>query len=198
MFFLSALTMVAQEKHLAYAELLGFQKGIFSTKVTVNVDLGQSVSFWKQHKMKIIDENGKDMVFNSMVDAMNFMGERGWRFLQAYVVTEGMSNVYHWLLCKEVANNEEIKEGIRIKSDLDGADPDEIKKLFEKGDPGAPEFQIVYQSKSKSSTRWDDVNTEFRETLSEEDITAIRGEWESKTNADVDYRIQIKRKKEAK
>ncbi len=35
-----------------------------------------------------------------MVDAMNYMGKRGWEFEQAYVVTIGNQNVYHWLLSK--------------------------------------------------------------------------------------------------
>jgi len=37
-----------------------------------------------------------------MVDAMNFMGENGWKFEQAYVVALGSSNVYHWLLSQIV------------------------------------------------------------------------------------------------
>jgi len=37
-----------------------------------------------------------------MIDAMNFMGAKGWEFVQAYVVTVGKQNVYHWLLKKEI------------------------------------------------------------------------------------------------
>lgn len=43
----------------------------------------------------MVDETGKNIVFNSMVDAMNFMGKLGWEFEQAYVVTMGGQNVYH-------------------------------------------------------------------------------------------------------
>ena len=42
--------------------------------------------------------------FNSMVDAMNWMGSMGWEFVQAYVVTVGNQNVYHWLLKKNLKN----------------------------------------------------------------------------------------------
>lgn len=38
--------------------------------------------------------------FNSMIDALNYMGEDGWEFVQAYIVTTGEINVYHWLLKK--------------------------------------------------------------------------------------------------
>lgn len=105
----------------AYAELLGYQKGIFSKKVTVSIDFGQKVSFWKQcSDDKIVDENGKDVVFNSMVDAMNFMGKRGWKFVQAYVVTEGNQNVYHWLLSKEIVEESEILDGFQTKAQIKG------------------------------------------------------------------------------
>ncbi len=105
----------------AYAELLGYQKGIFSKKVTVSIDFGQKVSFWKQGSDdKIVDENGKDVVFNSMVDAMNFMGKRGWKFVQAYVVTEGNQNVYHWLLSKEIVEESEILDGFQTKAQIKG------------------------------------------------------------------------------
>jgi hypothetical protein len=41
-----------------------------------------------------------------MVDAMNYFGKQGWEFVQAYAVTMGNQNVYHWLLKKEVSEEE--------------------------------------------------------------------------------------------
>lgn len=119
--FVSVVLAFAQSNNTksVYAELLGFEKGLFSNKVTVTVDFGQDVSFWKQGRdNKIVDENGKDIVFNSMVDAMNFMGEKGWSFVQAYVVTHGNQNVYHWLLTKKITEDEEIMEGFKVKSQI--------------------------------------------------------------------------------
>lgn len=46
-----------------------------------------------------------------MVDAMNYMGRLGWEFEQAYVVTVGQQNVYHWLLSKKISDDEEINAG---------------------------------------------------------------------------------------
>lgn len=80
-----------------YCELVGFNKP-FSTKVTVSVDYGQERRFFQDTRIK--DENGKVELFNSMVDALNFMGSDGWQFVQAYVVTIGNQNVYHWMLKK--------------------------------------------------------------------------------------------------
>lgn len=47
-----------------------------------------------------IEQKVKNKSFNSMVDGMNYMGKDGWEFVQAYVVTLGNQNVYHWLLKK--------------------------------------------------------------------------------------------------
>lgn len=82
-----------------YCELLGTQK-FLSTKVTITVDFGEEKNVWKDNRLK--DEvTGKVQVFNSMVDALNYMGDDGWEFVQAYVVTIGQQNVYHWLLKKQ-------------------------------------------------------------------------------------------------
>lgn len=89
-----------EHKKFIYCELLGRGK-LLSSKVNVDIDFGQSVSFWVPDR-RYKDENGKPVNFNSMVDAMNFMGTLGWEFVQAYVVTESNQNVYHWLLKMEI------------------------------------------------------------------------------------------------
>ena len=66
----------------------------------------------------LVGEDGKPIKFNSMVDAMNYMSQFGWKFKSAYFVTVGGSNVIHWLLYKEVDDDSEIKEGITQKRDL--------------------------------------------------------------------------------
>ena len=48
-----------------------------------------------------VDENGKVKTFNSMVDALNFMSEKGWEFVQAYVTVEEKDSTTHWLLKKK-------------------------------------------------------------------------------------------------
>ena len=103
-----AFTANAQQ-HKVFCELVGIQQ-LFSKKVTVAVDFGQKQTFGSNNQM--VDETGNKIVFNSMVDAMNFMGELGWEFEQAYVVTIGMGktaqNVYHWLLSRDIDADEEI------------------------------------------------------------------------------------------
>lgn len=92
-------------KNYVYCEILG-TGSLFSTKVRIDIDYGQEVSFWNQDR-RLKDETGKSIKFNSMVDALNYMGTIGWEFVQAYVVTisgglGGQQNVYHWLLKREL------------------------------------------------------------------------------------------------
>lgn len=78
-----------------YAEILGYSK-FFSTKISVTIDFGQNTKLFEDTRLR--DENGKVINFNSMVDAMNWMGAQGWEFVQAYTASEGDQSVYHWLL----------------------------------------------------------------------------------------------------
>lgn len=103
------------DNHL-YATITGTNK-LFSNKKNIKIDYGQGAKGFGQNK--IIDEStGKPKGFNSMVDAMNFMGSLGWKFVQAYAVTEDKSTTHYWLIKIEVTD-EDIEEFIpTIKSDL--------------------------------------------------------------------------------
>ena len=111
-----AFTANAQQ-HKVYCELVGTQQ-LFSKKVTIAVDFGQEQKFMSNNQL--VDETGNKIIFNSMVDAMNFMGELGWEFEQAYVVTHGMGktsqNVYHWLLSRYINEEETIDAGFKTKN----------------------------------------------------------------------------------
>lgn len=165
-----------------YAELLGHEKGLFSRKVKVTVDFGQNVSFWKAGDMTIVDENGKDIVFNSMVDAMNFMGTCGWEFVQAYVVTLSSQNVYHWLMTKDVNSDEEIKAGFNVRSDLRADNSDD------------PTYVLTYVRKRKSGKEWDVVKIESGK-YSQEEVQELTIEWKGQTSEIYEYDIQIKKEK---
>lgn len=78
--------MSAQTKRY-YCEIKGTEREL-SSKMKIIFDFGQNSSYniWSNlnHKMEFVDNEGKVIDFNSMVDAMNYMSERGWKFLQAY------------------------------------------------------------------------------------------------------------------
>lgn len=101
---ISATASAEEPTQRVYAELLGTGTNFLNLNknVKVSVDLGQFQSATKAYTL--LDENGKDIKFNSMVAAMNYMGERSRKFIQAYVVTVSNQNVLHWLLYKEVTD----------------------------------------------------------------------------------------------
>ena len=114
-----SIGVMAQKPYKVFCELVGTGK-FMSTKVSVAIDFGQKTSYWTGGaKQYLVDENGEKLEFNSMVDAMNYMGKRNWEFEQAYVVTTSQQNVYHWLLSKKVTSDEEIKEGLMTKEEFD-------------------------------------------------------------------------------
>ena len=90
-----------------YCQIVGTQK-LLSTKCTIEVDFGQN----QWGSQALVDENGKLISFNSMVDAMNQMGKLGWEFEDSYVITVSGQNVYHWLLSKYITD-EEINDGLK-------------------------------------------------------------------------------------
>lgn len=128
-----AFTVYAQENiHRVYCELIGLGK-FMSSKVVVTVDFGQDDHGWDA---RIVDEKGKSISFNSMVDAMNYMGKLGWEFEQAYVVTESKQNVYHWLLGKDVSDNEVINEGFKTRKDVEKDKKDKKNSISRRNKSG--------------------------------------------------------------
>ena len=107
-------------QHRVYCEIVGTRK--LNTKIKIEVDFGQNVSTkgWKSNKL-LVDDNGKEIEFNSMVDAMNYMGELGWKFVQAYAITHtsglGQENVYHFLLYKDLSDDEFESDGLKTLDD---------------------------------------------------------------------------------
>lgn len=45
-----------------------------------------------------IKKGGKYFSFNSMIEALNFMNDNGWEFVNAYAFSTGSQSVYHFLL----------------------------------------------------------------------------------------------------
>ncbi|MEA5458666.1 hypothetical protein VB796_06445 [Arcicella sp. LKC2W] len=83
-----------------YMQVLATSK-FMSTKLTIQLDFGQENSIWTNDDTQLKDETGKKMVFNSVIDALNFMSKAGYEFVNAYVITIGNQNVYHYLLHKK-------------------------------------------------------------------------------------------------
>lgn len=84
-----------------YVQIVGTSK-FLTTKLTVEIDFGQHNKIFSDKDTRIKDADGKNMVFNSMIDALNFMTKNGYEFVQAYAISVANNqNVYHYLLRKK-------------------------------------------------------------------------------------------------
>lgn len=99
---LFAQSEVADSQYI-YCELVGAQK-FMSNKVNVSLDLGQNTKLLSYKNRAIVDEDNNVITFNSMIDAMNYMGRNGWDFVQAYTITIQATTVYHWVLRRNISS----------------------------------------------------------------------------------------------
>lgn len=78
---------------------------LLSNKVTIDIDYGEERSIWKDNRLK--DETGKLKKFNSVIDAINYLGKSGWRLVNAFPVsTSSGPMVYHYVFKKEFSKAE--------------------------------------------------------------------------------------------
>ena len=112
------LSTAAQEAkpYKVYCEIVSSSRGLFSDKTKVELDFGQYASWWSTDR-QLADENGKAIVFNSVLDAVNYMSRRGWDFEQTYVVQsisggDSGSSAYHWIMSKMITSDAQIMEGL--------------------------------------------------------------------------------------
>ncbi len=95
-----------------YCLLLAYGK-FMSNKVDIRIDYGQDSSFFEDTMIR--DKNGKKITFHSVIDALNYMESIGWEFIDAYAITIGNQNVYHYLL----KSNSETEETFIPKTKAD-------------------------------------------------------------------------------
>ncbi|MFT3679038.1 MAG: hypothetical protein QM791_02120 [Ferruginibacter sp.] len=89
-----------------YCQVTIFDK-MLSNKVTMDIDYGEERSLWKDYRL--IDENGKLMNFNSVVDAVNYIGKLGWKLVNAFPVTEKGDTKEYFYFFKKKFSRSEIK-----------------------------------------------------------------------------------------
>ncbi|HZW69425.1 MAG TPA: hypothetical protein VFF57_01070 [Hanamia sp.] len=77
---------------------------LLSNKVTIDIDFGEEKSFWRDNRLKTYQ--GKLQKFNTVIDAMNFMGKDGWIFINAYPVTNANTTIYHFAFKKDFLKTE--------------------------------------------------------------------------------------------
>jgi hypothetical protein len=72
---------------------------LLSNKVTIDIDFGEEKSFWRDNRLKT--DGGRIKKFNTVIDALNYMGREGWIFINAYPVSIGQSVIYHFAFKKQ-------------------------------------------------------------------------------------------------
>lgn len=91
-----------------YCELVA-QGRLFSPKVTIDINFGEAREFFSDNRMR--DEiTGKVKLFNSVTDALNFMGTQGWSLVNAFPIsTSSGPQVYHFYFKKLFLKSEVMK-----------------------------------------------------------------------------------------
>ncbi|HSU29206.1 MAG TPA: hypothetical protein VLJ68_12555 [Chitinophagaceae bacterium] len=105
-FLFIALGTAAQDstKVEQYCEVVATSR-FLSNKVTIDVDYGEERSFWKDHRLR--DDDGKLKKFNTVIDAINFLGKNGWKLVNAFpVFTGNTAPIYHYVFKKEFPRSE--------------------------------------------------------------------------------------------
>ncbi len=117
LFTLSICHLNSQTRRF-YCEIKGIEKEL-SSGLKIIFDFGDKASYniWGDlsSKLKFVDKNGEEIKFNSMIDAANYMVEKGWVFQQAYSSAYGSHPIIHWIFYKDAINFKEAKEGIITK-----------------------------------------------------------------------------------
>lgn len=106
MILLGNLISVAQSdtsKVEQYCQVIAKPR-LLSNKVTIDIDFGDEKSFWRDTRLKT--EAGKIRKFNTIIDALNYMGREGWVFINAFPVRIGEAETYHFAFKKQFPRSE--------------------------------------------------------------------------------------------
>lgn len=87
-----------------YCEVVATAR-LLSNKVTIAIDYGEERSIWKDHRLRT--DEGKLKKFNSVIDAINYLGKEGWKLVNAFPISTGSNPpVYHYVFKKEFIRSE--------------------------------------------------------------------------------------------
>lgn len=118
MFFLPVFAFAQTKRY--YCEVKGIEKELTSgLKIVFDFGNNPIYSVWTglKSKQKLVDEKGEEIPFNSMVDAGNYMSDKGWTFLQAYTSAYSGQAIVHWIFYKDAETPEDAVKGIMTKEE---------------------------------------------------------------------------------
>jgi hypothetical protein len=79
---------LAETRNLQYVDIYMQQKGLSGNKLVAAVEYGQEVGKYEAPP-RVLDESGKPMVFNSLIDALNMFSKWGWELISTYTSSTG-------------------------------------------------------------------------------------------------------------
>ena len=107
---LSSVVSIAQAdttKVEQYCQVIATPR-LLSNKVTIDIDFGEEKSFWRDSRLKT--DGGKIKKFNTIIDAINYMGREGWIFINAFPVRMGETEIYHFAFRKQFSKDSFFSE----------------------------------------------------------------------------------------
>ncbi len=104
----SAIAQSDTSKVEQYCELVA-QGRLFSNKVTIDINFGEERKFFSGDKRLRDEITGKVKKFNSVTDALNYLGLQGWTLINAFPIsTSSGPQVYHFYF-KKLFDKSEIQ-----------------------------------------------------------------------------------------
>lgn len=113
LFTIITVSVLAQTPYKVYCTLQGNEKELRNNQVSLSIDFGQE----SLKDNKLVDENGQEIKFNTMVSAMNYMSKLGWKYEGCYNSKDQTWGglIFIWILSKEVTSDDEITQGFQTK-----------------------------------------------------------------------------------
>lgn len=107
--FIACAGMAKAQKVEQYCEMVAMQK-LLSRKVTIDIDYGEERKLFSFKDTRVKDDLGKVKSFNSVVDALNYLGRIGWQLVNAFPVAESSGVVYHYIFKRQFDQSELTEE----------------------------------------------------------------------------------------
>ena len=138
----------SQELRTVYCEMIGTGSPS-GRSIKISFDFGEQKYYYKASSdNQIVDADGEVIDFSSMIDALNYMANRGWKLHTAFsaaVKGQGGAETYRYILFKEISNGESIMDGIRLLGEYKQEQKEEKEKKQAAEDAKKSGWDDVYK-----------------------------------------------------
>jgi hypothetical protein len=85
-----------------------FQSPLFSGKVAIDMNHGNKKNMHQENLLR--DEQGKAILFRTVIEALNYMGRKGWTLVNVYPITPAGTTPTYYYLFKKLFRKQELAE----------------------------------------------------------------------------------------